>query len=207
MEDSSEDYTNSSFFSTGRKAAMKVSSGMRAAISRRSGGMRMMSFDVKEHIRMAQANEIFRSSFIRSSKSDTTISPQDLDDLVRMNRVRPSLLVDVLEVSGQGLGLMTRYSPPVVKDMISKAVVDASAEQFNDSIRELAENKEAVRCEYTKGQILELKETLKYHRDCEFDEDDEELEGEKKEKSELVSTVGGVISKTLFNVLKVTKVI
>ena len=107
------------------------------------------------HLRKAQAAEIFRSAFGRS-QGRSSISVQDLDELVSARRVRPSLTVGAAEVSGMVLGTLSKYLPTGVSGFVTSAVDEAVKVQFNDSIRELS---------VAPSEDSELKETLKYHRD------------------------------------------
>jgi demethoxyubiquinone hydroxylase (CLK1/Coq7/Cat5 family) len=94
------------------------------------------------------------------------IPTEDLDQLVVREKVRPSLLLTALEVTGMGLGLVSRFAPKVISTNISSAVDDAAVQQFNDSIRNM--QLESV-------DNVDVKETLKYHR---------ELRGEETEGTE-----------------------
>jgi hypothetical protein len=113
------------------------------------------AFNVRPYIRSAQATEIFRAEFYRARKSDVSISPRDLDEIVVDYKVRPSALVGVLEVVGYGLGTVARVVPKSCADVVTKVVEDATSQQFNDSIRDLSAQHV---CE-------DVKETINYHRD------------------------------------------
>jgi hypothetical protein len=61
---------------------------------------RLLSNNRDEHIRKAQASEIFRYAYYNISKSNNnTISVSDLDDLVSENRVRPSPFIGTIIIT------------------------------------------------------------------------------------------------------------
>lgn len=108
------------------------------------------------YIRNAQAAEIFRSSFYTSRNQETIIPLEDLDQLIVKDKVRPSIFVSALELTGLGLGLVSRFAPQSVSQTISEAVDDAAVQQFNDSIRDM---------QLQNIDDIDVKETLKYHRE------------------------------------------
>lgn len=108
------------------------------------------------YVRNAQAAEIFRSSFYSSRNQESLIPLEDLDQLVMRDKVRPSIFVTALELSGVGLGLVSRFAPKALSQGISEAVDDAAVQQFNDSIRDMQLNN---------IDNMDVKETLKYHRE------------------------------------------
>ena len=108
----------------------------------------------KESIRLAQASEIFRSSYFRSNSDKVNISIDDIDELIVTRRVRPSILICALEISAGGLGTISRVLPRVITENLDHAVNDAVLQQLNDCIRTTRTH-----------DSIDLKETLKYHRD------------------------------------------
>ena len=117
---------------------------------------RLMSSKVDSFVRNAQAAEIFRSSFFNSRNKETLIPVEDLDQLIVRENVRPSLLLAALEVTGTGLGVLSRFAPQSISSEISAAVDDAAVQQFNDSIRDM---------QLGNVENIDVKETLKYHRE------------------------------------------
>jgi demethoxyubiquinone hydroxylase (CLK1/Coq7/Cat5 family) len=113
---------------------------------------------VAPFIRSAHCTEIFRAEFYKARKSDVTISPRDLDEIIVDFKVRPSILVGFMELAGSGLGLLARITPQPCGSIITKVIEDAASQQFNDSIRDLAAADEHHAND-------DIKETLKYHRD------------------------------------------
>ena len=112
------------------------------------------------HLRKAHAAEIFRSAYGRS-QGLSSISVQDLDELVSSRKIRPSLVVGVAEVSGHLLGGLSKLLPSQVSGFVTSAIDEAVKVQFNDSIRDLSTEV---------SEDGELKETLKYHRDFQVQE-------------------------------------
>ena len=111
---------------------------------------------ISEKLRNAQASELFRSNYYQSKNSDSFISLNDLDQLIVQERVRPSILLDIYAITGQGLGLLSRLSPKSCSNMITAIIDESTTQQFNDSIRSMQLN-EVIN--------YDIKETLKYHRD------------------------------------------
>jgi hypothetical protein len=116
-----------------------------------------------EHLRNAQAAEIFRSSFFRSKNRESQIPLEDLDQLISKDQVRPSILINAYEVTGFGLGMLSRFAPESVSSFIAQSVDDAVVQQLNDSIRKM---------QLDEVENIDLKETLKYHRDLRGHEGD-----------------------------------
>ena len=114
---------------------------------------------IAPYVRSAHCTEVFRSEFYKARRSDVTISPRDLDEIIVDFKVRPSILVGMMEVAGYGLGTVARITPLSCSAIITKIVEDAASQQFNDSIRDLSASDE-----YDNSND-EVKETLKYHRD------------------------------------------
>jgi hypothetical protein len=84
-------------------------------------------------LRRGHAAEIFRAAFYESRNAGFRVSVLDLDQLVSIERERPSVLVKPFELAGLGLGLATRLSPfPTCATQITEAVDDATVNQFND---------------------------------------------------------------------------
>ena len=114
---------------------------------------------IAPYVRSAHCTEVFRSEFYKARRSDVTISPRDLDEIIVDFKVRPSILVGMMEVAGYGLGTMARITPVPCSTIITKIVEDAASQQFNDSIRDLSA---ADAHDDTNDDV---KETIKYHRD------------------------------------------
>lgn len=114
---------------------------------------------IAPYVRSAHCTEVFRSEFYKARRSDVTISPRDLDEIIVDFKVRPSILVGMMEVAGYGLGTVARITPLSCSTIITKIVEDAASQQFNDSIRDLS-----TADDYDNSND-EVKETLKYHRD------------------------------------------
>ncbi len=107
------------------------------------------------NIRTAQSTEIFRSSFFSAKSANVTVSASDLDDLVKTEYVRPSLLIPVFQIAGTTLGIATKFLPNSLSKAVELTVNSAAIEQLNDCVRDAqAENNDEV-----------VKETFKFHRD------------------------------------------
>ena len=89
------------------------------------------------------------------------ISVSDLDQIVVSERVRPSVLLGVMEVAGGGLGFVARFAPVPVREVMKEIVDEASSQLFNDSIRDISAS--------GTDHLEDVKETLKYHRDLKSD--------------------------------------
>lgn len=107
---------------------------------------------IGKHIRKAHAAEIFRSAFSRSQGANS-LSTNDLDDLVKQYKVRPSLMVGAAETVGSLVGASCRYMPSSLANFVTSAVDEAVQISFNDSLREVTVEDE------------EVKEAFKFHRD------------------------------------------
>jgi len=81
---------------------------------------------------------------------------QDLDDVVRESRSRPSALLPVYGLVGSALGSLALAIPQSYSSALTKVVHDVAEQSLNDSIRDLAS---VADC----GD--DVRETLKYHRD------------------------------------------
>ena len=108
------------------------------------------------HIRRAQAVEVLRSEFLLASRAGMTMQVQDLDDVVRESRIRPSALLPVYGLVGSALGSLALAIPQSYSSALTKVVHDVAEQSLNDSIRDLAS---VADC----GD--DVRETLKYHRD------------------------------------------
>lgn len=113
--------------------------------------------------RNVQAAEIFRSSFLEGSRSSERISPSDLDDLIISRKARPSILIGFYQAGGLVLGNVAKLAPKVVAESIHTVVHDVTIQQFNDGIRDIQQCGDP-----TNFADLEMKETVKYHRDLEL---------------------------------------
>lgn len=116
---------------------------------------RYVSNSIQSHVRKSHAVEIFRSQFLKTSQSTQSISVNDLDDLVKFHRIRPSLLLPVIQALGMGLGLASRFTP--AQAILISAVNSTTEQHLNDSIRALKGGDD---------EQEDIKETLKYHRDA-----------------------------------------
>ena len=179
----SADMMASSFRTRGPKRIASFSSSAAAAASSPSSSV----FNVRPYIRSAQATEIFRAEFYRARKSDVSISPRDLDEIVVDYKVRPSALVGVLEVVGYGFGTMARVVPKSCADVITKVVEEATSQQFNDSIRDLSAQHV---CE-------DVKETIKYHRDLNTKKPEVSSEETPQPAAEVVFAMSSALSAAL----------
>ena len=106
-------------------------------------------------MRRAQAVELLRSEYLRASGSATTMSLDDLDDMVRFTNSRPSVLIDVFGLAGLALGHMSKVSPQICSSLLTGIVHDVAEQSLNDSIREMTAT----------PSNEDVRETLKYHRD------------------------------------------
>lgn len=113
-------------------------------------------FQWQSALRAAQATESFRSAFLRTSGSNSSISQDDINYLVADRRIRPSLLLNVYSGAGAIVGICSKATQIVLGKEIERIVETASKTQFNDCIRNLQE---------ASNNDEEIKETLKYHRD------------------------------------------
>ncbi len=81
------------------------------------------------------------------------MSTEDIDEIVIDRSVRPSLFLTPLQYLGTAVGVVTRVSRGVGGGVIEDIVDAASRTQLNDCIRDLG------------GDALDVKETIKFHRD------------------------------------------
>lgn len=99
---------------------------------------------------------------------------------------------------------MSRFAPKFVSDTLSEAVDDATVQQFNDSVRTM--QLDAI-------ENVDVKETLKYHRDLRGFETQEQQEQTLDNDAQLGGPEDGasvVNSKTaltsvLYHILKVSE--
>lgn len=149
---------------------------------------------VAPFIRSAHCTEIFRAEFYKARKSDVTISPRDLDEIIVDFKVRPSILVGFMELAGSGLGTLARITPQPCGSIITKVIEDAASQQFNDSIRDLAAADEHHAND-------DVKETLKYHRDLNTKRDEATAGAESvsslKPSAEVMYALSAALSATL----------
>lgn len=146
--------------------------------------------NVNHHVRNAHAAELFRQSYYMSKKGgQTSITVEDLDQLVISENSRPSVLLPLVEISGKALALATHFVPPFCKDILDYAVDEATIQQFNDSIRDMQQDG---------VDNVDVKETLKFHRDVRNSDD---------VSSGSTSNTGqtkSVVTTCLYHALKVT---
>ncbi len=108
------------------------------------------------HLRTAHTAELFRSSFYDFQGSCTSVSVSDLDEMVKDENIRPSLLMYGFSTAGKGLGLITKMLPKTYSELITNVVDDATIQHFNDSIGAI---------QLDENDKCDIKETLKFHRD------------------------------------------
>ena len=121
------------------------------------------SGSVASLLRSAQCAEIFRSSYFSSINQEDrniSISIADLDQLLMDNKTRPSLLLPVLECGGKALGALSNVIPASMARQMDESVNGGVVQCLNDSIREEI----AIKSE-TEDVNVDLRETLKFHRD------------------------------------------
>jgi demethoxyubiquinone hydroxylase (CLK1/Coq7/Cat5 family) len=122
--------------------------------------------ELENHIRKAQSIEMFRSKFFHTIGSDVTISSTDIDDLVKENYVRPSILIFGIETLGSVTGTIYRYSPYPIKQYMISGVNRAVSDQFNGSLRDLQDDESKELPDNLYSLKSDIRETLKYHRDA-----------------------------------------
>lgn len=106
-------------------------------------------------LRIAQTTENFRSCYYKASNASLNLSLSDIDQLIITERVRPSILIEIYSKLGQITGNLNKFNfSSEMKQIIDESVDDACIQLLNDSVREL--NHE---------QDVDIKETLKFHRD------------------------------------------
>lgn len=120
--------------------------------------------DSSNHLRLAQASEIFRSQFYESTKLPVSLSCHDLDELIISERTRPSILLGPLQLAGSVLGVVAKYAPVSFSKVLVHAVDDAAIQIYNDSIRAMQDSPDAT---------SDIKEALKYHRDIKASDENE----------------------------------
>lgn len=111
-----------------------------------------------QHLRRAQAVELFRSNFLSGSHNGVSINVSDLDDMMRETRARPSLLLNGYGLLGTVLGSVSRVAPASCSATLSAIVNDVAEQSLNDSIRAMA-------MDGSTDAHSDIRETLKYHRD------------------------------------------
>jgi hypothetical protein len=127
----------------------------------------------EEAVRNAQATEIFRASYLSSSKSSTRVSTSDLDDLLTQQRARPSIFLPLLHLGGFSLGILSRVLPETCSTTLNNVIHEATIQQFNDTIRDLSSSAASSVGEQSGSHVVddsfseEIKDTMKYHRDIE----------------------------------------
>jgi hypothetical protein len=161
-----------------------------------------LSQTVGTFVRNAHASEIFRAAFFNLRTGESIIPVEDLDQLIVREKVRPSLSLTPLEVVGGGLGLLSRFAPKRVADALSEAVDDATTQQFNDSVRTM---------QLDSVENVDVKETLKYHRDLRGFEGSEPTVTVEPPQSEQSVGAGGptvdsksALTTALYHLLKVS---
>lgn len=183
--------------------------GIKGTIRSISSNMKVTSYSRRfisknlndEPLRNAQASEAFRSAYFDSIRASNRISSEDIDDMVAAYRVRPSLLLPIYHITGFALGTAARFSPKACSDIVTKAVDNATVQQFNDSIRDSQLNSPVVE---------DAKETLKYHRDLETDAStlghstDKDRSANPTELPD-INAVGVSVSTALYQFLKLSR--
>ena len=123
---------------------------------------------VQNHLRLAQSAEAFRAAYCASSGTQTSLTHSDIDYLVEETYTRPSINFNTYQALGWSLGTVTRFVPTSCTKIISSIVDETSRTQLNNSIREMQEEG------LTKdGQNEDVKEALKFHRDCRISSNDD----------------------------------
>jgi len=149
-----------------------------------------------EHLRKAQATEIFRSSYYDYSKSNNnSISVSDLDDLVSDLRVRPSILIPSYELLGKSIGLLSKLAPKSFSKVIDEIIEEATTQQFNDSLRSLVGT----------DANDDIKITLKIHRDFNNTNINNDDNNNNNNSSSSSSSSSKICSGTLYHVLKLSQ--
>jgi demethoxyubiquinone hydroxylase (CLK1/Coq7/Cat5 family) len=144
---------------------------------------------LKSAVRNAHASGLFRDAYLKGggSKMAKSMSSRDLDDLVLLKRVRPSLLIPILQVSGHLLGMSSRMLGDRQRNTITEIVDETTRAQFNDSIRDLGPN----------DVDSDAKMALKYHREIRIVNAIPEV----RSKTHVTTLLQGV----LYNALKISK--
>ena len=182
------------------------------------------SSDFGSALRRAHASEVFRSSFYEAKRSDVTVSCLDFDQLIVSERVRPSLLTTLFEISGKGLGLACRLIPSsACSELITESIDDATINHFNDIIRDIKaiENEEVESEENSTStagdrrerkreryeSLEDMKETIKYHRNIRSSVSAHSDSSGSVGSDDIFSNLGSpkmVLSSGIYNVLNVT---
>merc|ERR1719240_909876 len=76
------------------------------------------------------------------------------------NRTRPSLLLPVLECGGKALGVLSNVIPTRIARQMDESVNEGVVQCLNDSVRD-----EIAMKSLTNDQNIDVRETLKFHRD------------------------------------------
>lgn len=116
---------------------------------------RRLSSKVSSILRSAQAVEVFRSSYLKSKDETFSVSVADLDDLIVLKDVRPSLLIGILNLTGSATGKLAKVLPNASSEVLNRIVHDCSVHEFNDCMRSI----------YNASECEDIKATLKFHRD------------------------------------------
>lgn len=122
-----------------------------------------MTTHLQKHIRRGQILEIFRSTFLTCSGANTTVSAVDLDELMRIHRVRPSAVICLAEKSAAVAGTVSKWLP--FKAILEESVNSAVRDHFNDIIREMHADSQASGSSTENLVWEETRETFRYHRD------------------------------------------
>ena len=153
------------------------------------------------HLRQAHACEIFRSNFYESKHVSTSVSCSDLDQLIISEKARPSLLICPLELAGKTLGVISRYSPNAISNVLLEAIDEATIQIYNDSIRDMQYDGSN-----NDGPVNnDIKEALKYHR--EIKASSSETSSTTEDTSPLGAIIGRkeVIASGIRTILRLTK--
>lgn len=114
---------------------------------------RSVSNTVNAALRSSQAAESFRESFAKSAGAAAVITSSDLDYHVVETKSRPSVFIDVFTGLGFALGTASRVMPNVASKLLLSSVDEACRRSINDDLRDVGD------------ADMEVKDTLKYHRD------------------------------------------
>ena len=116
---------------------------------------RRLSNTVSSVVRSAQAVEVFRSSYLNNRDKNLSVSTADIDDLIVLKDIRPSLLVGILDLTGKATGALTKVLPNSSSEVLNRIVNDCSVQELNDGMRSI----------YNVSECEDIKATLKFHRD------------------------------------------
>jgi hypothetical protein len=124
------------------------------------------AISVTSHIRRAQAAECFRAAFSKSARTSTRVSANDLNDLVAERYVRPSVFIGTFEGLGMVAGFIANICPKRCAVSLENTVDNVVHQLLNDSIRDLQVGSHSAGDGPGPGDdAMELKESLKFHRD------------------------------------------